>query len=228
MQREPSLRIVLFGGTGLAGSGVLHASIAAPEVASIVAVTRRPLGVAHPKLREIIHTDFTDLSPIRSSLEGVDACFYCLGISVSKTTEEEYRTITNTYAIEAARRLKEASPGHTFHFLSGAGTRLDSGMMWARVKAETEEELKGMGLVGILCWRPGMILGDRVPGGLSWRYHLLLPLLRLARFIPSLSVSAEMIGQAMIEATLEGRREGTVPNREIREIAERYQTRGKR
>ena len=37
--------------------------------------------MTHPKLTEIIHTDFLDLSPVQSQLAGYDACFFCLGVS---------------------------------------------------------------------------------------------------------------------------------------------------
>jgi len=223
--RDAGLRVAVFGPTGVAGSGVLRACLAAPEVASIVAVTRRPLGLDSGKLRAVLCADFTDLRPVASAFVDLDACFYCLGISVSQVSAAEYRTITYTYALEAARAMKEASPDHTFHFVSGSGTRVGSRLMWARVKGETEEALKGAGLAGALCWRPAMILGDRLPGGLAWPYRALYPVMRLLAGIPSLSVRAESIGDAMIETQLEGRREGTIHNLEIRSLAERYRAR---
>jgi len=219
------LRVVVFGATGTAGSGVLRAALSAPEVASVVAVTRRPVGVVHPKLREVIWASYSDLQPIESEVVGIDACLYCLGISVARLSEPEYRTITFDYALEAARAMKAASPEHTFHFLSGSGTNVNGRLMWARVKGETEEALKRMGLAGILCWRPAMIIGDRVPGGLPWLYRVAARAATVLRYIPALSIPSEMIGEAMIEAQLEGIREGTFTNREMRAIAERYRLR---
>jgi hypothetical protein len=97
-------------------------------------------------------------------------------------------------------------------------------MMWARVKGETEIELQQLGLGGIVCWRPGMILADRPPRGLPWSYRAAYPIMRLLSFVPSLSIRAEELGQAMLHATLSGRREGILENREIRATAEQYQS----
>ena len=52
-----------------------------------------------------------------------------------------YREITHDYALAAGKALAAASPDASFHFISGSGTRSDSRMMWARVKAETETAL---------------------------------------------------------------------------------------
>lgn len=109
----------------------------ARRVAQIVAVTRRPLGATGPKLREVHCEDFIRLDPIAADVNGVDACFYCLGTSSSGVSPAQYRVITLDYALESARLLKMASPSHTFHFVSGAGTRADSRFHWARVKGET-------------------------------------------------------------------------------------------
>ena len=75
--------------------------------------------------------------------------------------------------------------------------------------------------------RPGMILADRPPRGLPWSYRAAYPIMRLLSFVPSLSIRAEELGQAMLQATLTGRREGTLENREIHAMAEQYQSQGK-
>ena len=52
-----------------------------PDVELVMVINRKPGGVSHPKLREIIHSDFFDLAPIEPQLLGYDACFFCLGTS---------------------------------------------------------------------------------------------------------------------------------------------------
>ena len=47
---------------------------------------RRPLAVAHPRLRTIQHQSFDDYSAIADAFAGVDACFYCLGKSAKPST----------------------------------------------------------------------------------------------------------------------------------------------
>ena len=183
-------------------------------------ITRRPLKVAHEKLRVFVHEDFADYGANAEAFVGVDACLFCLGISATQVSgEAEYRRITHDFAVAAARMLKAQSPGAAFHFISGQGTRLDSRMMWARVKGETERDL--MELVDAVCWRPAFIDGETSESG-PRAYQMARPLFRLLRGFRSLYVSGEDLGRAMLQATVEGIHGRIVENAEIREIAARW------
>jgi uncharacterized protein YbjT (DUF2867 family) len=212
------VKALIFGATGAAGGSVLRACLDSPHVDEVRAIVRRPLKVTHAKLRVFIHSDFLDYDAVAEAFAGVDACFWCLGISVRQTSgEAEYRTITHDFAMAAARTLRERSPSAAFHFVSGQGTRLDSRMMWARVKAETEREL--IDLVGAVCWRPAFIDGansDNAPR----LYQVIRPAFRLLRGMRGMYVAGEDIGIAMIQATRDGERGRIIDNREIRAMAD--------
>jgi len=75
------IRAIISGATGMVGEGVLIECLNHPEVEQILVINRKPGGVSHPKLREIIHADFFDLAPIETQLSGYNACFFCLGVS---------------------------------------------------------------------------------------------------------------------------------------------------
>ena len=220
------MRCLLFGATGAAGTGVLEACLADPKVEEIVVVTRRPTG---QRVRELICSDFADLSPLREQFNDVDTCFYCLGVSqIQEPDPDRYRTITHDYALEAANLLREMSPNSTFHFLSGAGAGVDSRWMWARIKGETERDLQALGSPAVTCWRPGYIhpLHERAEISLPERItRLLYPLFKGFR---GLSVRADQIGFAMLEAQGVGLRDGTLDNRAIRALADKYLERLKR
>ena len=49
------IRAIITGSTGMVGEGVLHECLSHPEVESILVINRRPCGISHPKLKEIIH-----------------------------------------------------------------------------------------------------------------------------------------------------------------------------
>ena len=85
--------------------------------------------------------------------------------------------------------------------------------------------MKAFWLAGIVCWRPGMILGDRPPQNLSSVARAIYPLMRLMRFIPPLSVEAVAIGEGMLQLEYEGQKAGTLENSEIRAAAARYHQR---
>jgi uncharacterized protein YbjT (DUF2867 family) len=214
------MRILIFGANGSAGSGVLRAVLAAPEVESARAVVRRPLRVSDPRLETVIYQDFLDYSAAGAAFQGVDACLYCLGISVTQVSgEAEYRRITRDFALAAAGALRAGSPGAVFHFISGQGTSLTSRLMWARVKAETERDL--ISRFDAVCWRPGAIDGAP-PENLPWYYAMARgPLFVLLRPFRSLYVKGEDIGRAMLVAAREGMRGRIVENREIRDLADR-------
>ncbi len=156
--------------------------LAHPAVEEVRAITRRPLTLTHAKLTVVIHNNYQDYASVAAAMRGVDACLYCLGISVSQVSgEPEYRKITRDFAVAAAGTLVAQSPLATFHFLSGRGASVDSRFMRARVKGETEREL--MDLVEAVCWRPAGI--DGMPSASEpLKYRLLRPLLRVFRPIP--------------------------------------------
>jgi uncharacterized protein YbjT (DUF2867 family) len=214
------MRILIFGASGSAGSGVLRACLTSPDVESVRAVVRRPLKIADPKLEVVIHQDFLDDSGAAAAFHGVDACLYCLGISVTQVSgEAEYRKITRDFALAAAGALRAGSPSGVFHYISGQGTSLTSRFMWARVKAEAEREL--MTRFDAVCWRPGAIDGAP-PENLPWYYAMARgPLFVLLRPFRGLYIKAEDIGRAMLLATREGMRGRILENRGIRDLADR-------
>ena len=84
------IKAIITGSTGMVGEGVLHECLQHPMVEEVLIVNRKPLGMEHPKLKEVIHADFFDISAIEEQLTGYDACFFCLGVSSVGMQEPEY------------------------------------------------------------------------------------------------------------------------------------------
>ncbi len=214
-----SMKILLFGASGTAGGAVLRASLATPVVEEVRVLVRRPLGLTHAKLREFVHTNYLDYAAAAEAFRAVDACLFCLGISVTQVTKEEFVKISHDYAVAAANALKAQSPAAAFHYISGTGTRADSRTFWSKVKGQTENEL--MDLVGADCWRPAFI--DAEPSAsIAKMYAMLRPALRLLKPFRSLYVSGEDLGRAMLQATRENLRRRVIENPEIRALAARF------
>src|SRR5471032_805043 len=137
------IKAIVTGATGMVGEGVLLECLIHPEVEQILVVNRKPGGVLHPKLREIIHADFFDLAPIEPQLIGYNACFFCLGVSSVGMKQEEYKHLTNDLTLNVGKLLVRLNPEMTFCYVTGAGT--DSSeqgrVAWARVKGATENAL---------------------------------------------------------------------------------------
>ena len=210
------MKILLFGATGTAGSGVLRACLQHPAVTELRIVARRPLDAADARVRIFVYDDYLHYEDIEAAFRGVDACFWCLGISVQQVPgEPEYRRITHDFAMAAARQLKAGTPQAVFHYLSGDGAKLDSRFMWARVKAETERELAE--LTTTVCWRPAYIDGGDAQRG-PVLYRLIRPLFRAFSFVRSIYVASDDIGWAMLQATIDRTRAGVIVNKQIRTL----------
>ena len=153
------INAIITGSTGMVGEGVLLESLNHPNVESILVMNRRPCGVTHPKLKEIIHTDFFNLLPVESELSGYNACFFCAGVSSVGMKESEYTSITYDLTLNFARSLSRLNSDMTFCYVSGAGTDSSekSRMMWARVKGKTENELMKLQFKDVYAFRPAFM-----------------------------------------------------------------------
>lgn len=205
------MNAILFGASGMVGQGVLRECLLDPEVTSVVSIVRSSAAQRHPKLREIVHKNFLDFSPIEPELSGLDACFFCLGVSSAGVSEEKYRRVTYDIALAAAETLAKLNPKMTFVFISGAGT--DSSehgrVMWARVKGQTENALLRLPFKAAYMFRPGVIVPlhgiksrtalYRIP------YAILGPLLPLLKtLMPKYVTTTEKLGRAMLTAAKRG------------------------
>ncbi len=204
-------KVIITGSTGMIGKGVLLECLDHNSIEGVLHIGRSSVEIAHPKLKELIHTDFSDFSKLKSELSGYDACFYCLGISAAGLSKEAYRTITYDYTLALANTLFEINPEITFNYVSGVGT--DSSekgrMMWARVKGKTENDLLNLGFKKAFAFRPGMIIPLR---GIKSRtksyqfmYDYFMWLVKAIKAIsPNSVVDTTQIGLAMINSMLYG------------------------
>src|SRR6266478_8292687 len=201
------MRIVIFGSSGMAGQGALRECLRDPEVEQVVSVIRAPTGATHEKLREIVHKNFLDFSPIENQLTGLNACLYCLGVTSSGTTEENYTRITYEFTIAAVTSLLKLNPGMSFVFVSGTGAdSTERGTtMWGQVKGKTENALLAMPFRAIYVFRPAMIqpLDGIKSRTTSYRiiYGLIAPFLSAARhFWPKHISSTQELGKTLLVA----------------------------
>ena len=224
------MKVILFGATGMVGQGVLRECLRDDRVGSVLAVGRTALGVAHPKLSELVHPDLAALMGepgTRARLTGYDACFFCLGVSSVGMDEAAYRGITHDLTLAVARPLSSWNPGSTFVYVSGQGTdSTERGRIkWARVKGETENDLLALDLDAYM-FRPGYIqpLHGITSKTRLYRaaYVVTKPLYpALKRLAPNHVTTTEQLGRAMIAVAVEGARVHVLETRDINGTASR-------
>lgn len=205
------MRVVLFGATGMVGAGTLLECLDDARVDAVLAVVRRPTGLAHPKLTEAVPADFFDYGGLRARFAECDACFFCLGVSSAGMDEAAYHRLTYDLTLAAARALVAANPRMTFCYVSGQGTDgTERGRsMWARVKGKTENALLALPFKAAYMLRPGFIQplrGVRSRTKLYQAFYsalgFLLPILR--RLAPDQITTTVNVGRALIRLAAEG------------------------
>jgi hypothetical protein len=199
-------KAIITGSTGMVGEGVLLECLRHPAVDQIVVVNRKPCGISHPKLHEIVHDNFFNLAPIESRLAGYDACFFCLGVSSVGMTQEEYKRITHDLRLNFAQLLAKGNPDMTFCYVTGAGTdSTERGRIaWARVKGGVENTLMRL-FKRAYMFRPGFMKATPGQRNLKSYYRWLAWLYPIGHALyPAGFCTLQEVGQAMINAAIKG------------------------
>jgi uncharacterized protein YbjT (DUF2867 family) len=200
------MKVILFGATGMVGQGVLRHCLLDPEVESVLSIGRKPSGVSHPKLRDLVRPDMFDFKVSAEELNGYDTCLFCLGVSSVGKNEAEYTHLTYDLTLGWAQALVRVNPAIRFLYVSGMGTGGKS--MWARVKGRTENDLISF-LPESIMIRLGALRpmhGERSKSyGGGVLLTILSPLWPVLQWLwPNGVISTEELGRAMILAARNG------------------------
>lgn len=205
------MKVIVTGATGMVGKGVLLECLDHLEITEVLSISRKTTGISHPKLKELIHRDFSEFSSVGEELKGYDACYACMGVSSAGMKEEQYSHMTYGFTLALANELLKIDPGMTFNYVSGVGTdSTEKGRsMWARVKGKTENDLLKLGFKQAYMFRPGGIIPMRGVGPSSKLYRVLINSLKwllklMKRLAPGKIVDTTQIGLAMIHVTQKG------------------------
>jgi uncharacterized protein YbjT (DUF2867 family) len=220
------IRVIITGATGMVGEGVMHECLLNADVEAVLSISRKPSGVTHPKLKEIVHGDFFNLSSIENQLSGYNACYFCLGVSSIGMKEPEYTKMTYTLTMHVAETLCHLNPEMTFCYVSGASTdSTEKGKsMWARVKGKTENDLMKLPFKAVYNFRPGFLHATKGAKNtlpmykyISWMYPVVRAL------FPGAACTLKELGLAMISVTLYGADKHIVEVRDIVALSKKVQ-----
>ncbi len=201
------LHVIVTGATGMVGEGVLLECLQNPLVESILVIGRRSSGHSHPKLKEIIHSDLSDLTSIENQITGYNTCLFCAGVTSIGKNEEEYTKLTYTLTLGFAKSLCKMNNDMRFCYVSGKST--DSSekgkVMWARVKGKTENDLTKLPFKAVYNFRPGMMkpFKEQIHVLSGYKYvGWLYPVIKL--LAPGSACTIKEVGKAMINACYKG------------------------
>ena len=220
------IKVLLFGASGMLGTAVLRECLADPQVARVVTVGRTVSALHSAKLEQIVHADLSNYRAIETSLEDLDACFFCLGVSSAGLSEADYSRVTYDYTLAAASTLVRLNPRLIFIYVSGAGTDSSGAgrVMWARIKGRTENALLALPFAAAYMLRPGIIQPLHGIRSKTRSYRIfyslsafLLPVLRA--LFPNHVLSTTQIGAAMLNLAKHGYAKRILEARDIRIVS---------
>ncbi|PYR90985.1 MAG: epimerase [Acidobacteria bacterium] len=197
------MRLLVLGPTGVVGAEVVREALHDARFTTVMAISRRPLAVTHPRLETLLHADFRDFTDLRSRFSGVDAAICALGMAWPQAdSEAQYRAVTNDYVMALARTLNAANPEVRFCFVSGHGASATSRQTWARIKAETEDALRDTFGSRLVVFRPGYIypVHGRETG--YWGDTVMRPFMPFRRLLGRYITDSVTVARALLYAAL--------------------------
>ncbi|EPH3308029.1 MULTISPECIES: NAD-dependent epimerase/dehydratase family protein [Gammaproteobacteria] len=149
-------KVLLAGATGLVGGLMLQALLADRTVSEVHVVSRRPLGVSHPKLQVHI-VDFRCL-PV---LPQVDEVYLAIGTTIKVAGSQAAFRAADLEANLAVAQAAYAAGARRVGLVSAAAANAKSSVFYNRVKGELEDALKAMNLTALVIAQPSLLLDYR-------------------------------------------------------------------
>lgn len=165
-------------------------------------LTRRPLNLAHPKLKEVI-CNFDRLDEVQEFFN-VNDVFCCLGTTIKKAkTKKAMYKVDVEYPIAIAKLAIGYAAKH-FLIISSMSANKNSFLWYPKMKGILEDELKSLSFETISIFRPSLLLGDRIEYRLGEKvagklYHWLSPLIPHS-WKSRLAIEAHTVAKAMFLA----------------------------
>ncbi|MDO5626182.1 MAG: hypothetical protein Q4G71_16020 [Pseudomonadota bacterium] len=206
------MNVMIVGSSGMVGQGVLRACLRAADVRRIVLPVRKAPAALPPDPRiELVRLpDLMQLDAGDARLAGLDACFFCAGVSSAGMNEADYRKVTLDLTAHTARQMAAIQPDMCFVYISGAGadSTEKSKTMWKRVRGETENLLLASPLKATV-FRPAFILAEEGIRSQTLAYEamytVMRPLMRvLGKVLPLDPLTTADIGNAMLQTVRRG------------------------
>lgn len=152
-------KAIIAGASGLIGSNLLQILLDEPFYDQILIVVRKPLNIQHPKLQQLV-VNFDELDNYVAEFTG-HALFLCLGTTAAQTPDKTlYRKIDHDYTVQLAQ-LAHQNNVKQCHLISAVGADAASSNFYLKLKGDTEEDVKQVGIPALHIYRPSMLRGRK-------------------------------------------------------------------
>lgn len=214
------MKIILTGATGYVGEGTLLELLKIDSVDKVLSVSRKPTGIAHPKLEEYIVPDFMQLAADDEHFKGYDAVFFIAGITSVGTPQDVYVRISQEIPLHFADIMPDKEK-MTFIYLSGAGTTDKGRQFWQQVKSKTEHDIQEKGFRRAFALRPAMMKWAKGQKHIQTMQYLFLPFYPLLRLFGQAN-SMKEIALSQLTLTRDGYEQFAINPKDIVKLAERF------
>jgi uncharacterized protein YbjT (DUF2867 family) len=155
---------LVVGATGLVGSHCLQVLLASGVYEQVIAFTRRPIALEHPRFEQAI-IDFNKLDELEPF--PVADVFCALGTTIRKAgSQADFLKVDFEYPRIIAERAAAAG-AKQFLLVSSVGADPQSSSFYLRVKAELEKVISARTFESVHLFRPSFLIGKRAEFRLS-------------------------------------------------------------
>jgi len=197
-------KAIVAGASGLIGSSLLNILLDQPGYDEVLILVRKELALRHSKLTQAI-VNFDKVNDYSDLITGA-AIFCCLGSTRKKTPDLNlYRRIDHDYPIELAK-IAALNGVRQYHLVSALGADASSSNFYTKMKGETEDDIRNIGLKSLHIYRPSLLTGDRREHRFAEKVFvaamklinpLLIGGLKKYRSIPATTVAMAMYKQSL-------------------------------
>ena len=165
------MKALIIGATGATGKDLVRVLLQDSDYREVVIFVRKPSGMNHPKLTEVI-TDFSNLEDVSRFITG-DVWFSLLGTTLKAAGSKDKQWHID-YEIPAAfGEIAKQNGVSTAVLLSAYGAATSSNVFYSKMKGSLEDKISTLSFEKYIIFRPGLLLrkntdrlGERISGGI--------------------------------------------------------------
>lgn len=150
------MKALVIGATGATGKDLVNVLLQDAAYTQVVIFVRRPSGISHPNLKEIL-TDFNNLEQVSDQIRG-DVWFCCLGTTLKAAgSKDNQRRIDYEIPLAFAKTARKNGIGKVV-LLSAYGASSASRIFYSQLKGKLEDDITALDFDQNIIFRPGLLL----------------------------------------------------------------------